>query len=411
MKLHNGLIAFCMAAGVLSLQAASAQTETVAQAGSPRIGFRLLHSFEFGRMNASAPSHGLVQASDGNFYGLTYNGGRHKLGTVFRLRPGGGVVTLHSFSGPDGARPEGGLIQASDGNLYGTTTAGGEFNDGSLFRITPDGQLTTLHSFSGTDTQGRIPRATLVQASDGNLYGATTIGGVAGLGSVFRMSLDGAVTTVYSFNSLEGPVGVEWPLIQAKDGHLYGTSYTGGNEQVGTIFKVTLDGKMTILKSFAFLSQEGGSPDGGLLEGLDGNLYGTTLSGGRSSQGVVFAITTEGAYTRLHSFASTPKAGRGPQGTLVQGPDGSLYGCTNSGGTFGDNFSGGTVFRMTLDGRVAALHAFDPARDGSGVKTLVRSADGRLYGTAEERGTGGGGTLFALGEKPVRETAASVPDR
>ncbi len=399
------LIAFLVAAvGALSPQVASAQA--MPDAGSPRVEFRLLHSFLRGP-GGIYPQGGLVQASDGNFYGVTSDSGYHGKGTVFRLRPGGAVITVHSFSGPDGTTPVGGLIQARDGNLYGSTQYRGPFGGGTLFRMTPDGQLTTLFAFHRDGPEGRRPTAALVEASDGNLYG-TARGGPKFAGTVFRMSLDGSVTLVHAFDPKLGePAAPGQPLIQARDGHLYGTSSAGGTEGRGTVFRVTLDGTLTVLKSFSSTGPDGSDPLAGLLEGMDGRLYGTTSRVGLSFfSGTAFAITTEGSSAVLHTFRRRGKAGYYPTGTLVQGPDGNLYGGTNAGGAFGD----GTVFRMTLDGQVADLHAFDNRdnRDGSGYKTLVRSADGRLYGTAGEGGGDGFGTLFAMGEKPVSATAPST---
>ncbi len=401
------LIAFFVAAvGALSPHFASAQATP--EAGSPRVGFRLLHSFS--RPEGYGLYGGLVQASDGNFYGVTtYGGGFRDLGTVFRLRPGGGVVTVHKFSGMDGAYPSGGLIQARDGNLYGTTSGGGLFGRGTTFRITPDGQLTTLFAFRTDGPEGASPLATLLEAIDGNLYGTTGYGGLHGWGTVFRMSLDGTVTPVYSFDVLE-PHSVMFPLIQAGDGQLYGTSNYGGIDDAGTVFRMTLDGTLTIMKIFSATGLDGFGPAGGLLEGMDGKLYGTAFDGGSFGAGTAFTITTEGAFTLLHSFRQAGKVGYYPGGTLVQGTDGNLYGGTSSGGAFG----AGTVFRMTLDGSVADLHAFDFS-DGYDEKTLVRSADGRLYGTAVYGGVGGvqsgGGTLFALGEKPVLAPVRRWHDR
>ncbi len=246
-----------------------------------------------------------------------------------------------------------------------------------------------------------------MEASDSNFYGTTERGGLYGGGTMFRMSLDGAVTTLYSFGEPNGPAIPNAPLIQASDGYLYGTSHDYGAEGAGTIFRLTLDGTMTVLKSFSYSGPDGANP-GGLLEGMDGKLYGTTATAGGAQSGTAFAITTEGTFTLVHTFLKKGKVGYQPSsGTLVQGADGSLYGGTNSGGVFGY----GAVYRITLDGKVADLRAFDPSRDGYSDKTLVRSADGRLYGAAYAGGEGGGGTLFALGEKPVRATAPRAQGR
>jgi len=174
------------------------------------------------------PFSSLVQASDGRLYGTTSGPSSSAKGSIFRLTPDGAggfaFETLYLFSGPDGKSPQAGLIQASDGNFYGTTALGGAFGYGTVFRFTPAGALTTLHSFASSD--GATPVARLVQASDGNLYGTTREGG-AGYGTVFRIATSGAFTSLYSFVGTDG-ANPYAGLIQATDGRLYGTTRDGG---------------------------------------------------------------------------------------------------------------------------------------------------------------------------------------
>lgn len=412
MNKRAALIVFLVAAvGGLSPRRASAQASP--EAGSPRVGFRVLHSFAERGPGSNRPFHGLVEASDGFFYGAT-EGGIHDKGTVFRFRPGGAVVTVHKFLGPDGDAPVGGLVQARDGNLYGSTIAGGAFGNGTLFRITPDGQLTTLFSFRANNRDGHYPSA-LMEAGDGNLYGTTRLGGRHGSGVVFRMSTDGAVTPVYSFNQqLDDPYDFKSRLIQARDGHLYGTSTAGGAARGGTVYRMTLDGVLTVLKSFSSTDgTDGYAPDDAVLEGLDGKLYGTAMAGGRSTgDGTLFAITTDDSFELLGFFGES--LGRKPVGALVQDPDGNLYGTTFSGGAA----LGGTAFRMTPDRRLAPVYAFDFSLDGGFYRQLVFGSDGRLYGTASAGGVGNGGTLFGLGARRAgiapwrrrqRSSAAAAP--
>src|ERR1035438_1763288 len=205
------------------------------------------------------------------------------------------LTTLASFAGTNGSTPVAGLVQASDGNLYGTTSVGGTSNDGTVFRITPGGTLTTLYSFTGAD--GENPQAGLIQASDGNLYGTTESGGTIIL--------------------LGKPLTFIW----------------------GTVFRITPGGTETTLYSFTG-GADGGSPQAGLIQASDGNLYGTTASGGAGPRGTVFSITPGGTLTTLYSFYGNS----GPQGALIQASDGNFYGTTSGGGTSG----GGTVFRITL---------------------------------------------------------------
>src|ERR1019366_3719595 len=191
---------------------------------------------------------GIVQATDGNFYGTTSQGGAGDNGTVFQMTPSGTLTTLHSFSSIDGAYPYIGLIQGTDGNFYGTTSQGGAGSIGTVFRITPSGTLTTLHSFTGSD--GQYPRAGLVQGSDGNFYGTTPSGGY-GWGVVFRITPAGALTTLPSFAGRDGQApGAE--LVQGSDGNFYGTTMEGGTGDLslpvivraGTVFRITPSGTL-----------------------------------------------------------------------------------------------------------------------------------------------------------------------
>jgi uncharacterized repeat protein (TIGR03803 family) len=184
------------------------------------------------------PSAGLVQAANGDFYGTTlFYGANGNYGTVFNITSTGTLTTLHSFSGPDGANPGGTLIQATDGNFYGTTEGGGTEGDGTIFKLTPNGTLTTLHSFLGS-TDGSLPVGGLVQATDGNLYGVASGAGFYGYGTVFKISTKGSLITVlHSFSGPDGanPAGT---LIQATDGALYGTTQNGGASGNGSAFRL-----------------------------------------------------------------------------------------------------------------------------------------------------------------------------
>lgn len=199
------------------------------------------------------------------------------------------LSTLHSFAYPGGIQPRAVLIQATDGNFYGTTWEGGASRKGTIFKITPSGALTTLHSFDGTD--GVAPYAGLIQATNGDFYGTTTAGGANHQGTVFKITLGGTLTTLYSFCSESGFVDGMSPyagLIQATDGSLYGTTLEGGADDEGTVFKIAPSGSLTTLYSFD--GGDGGNPYGGLVEAIDGNFYGTTEAG-EGEKGTVFTIT------------------------------------------------------------------------------------------------------------------------
>jgi uncharacterized repeat protein (TIGR03803 family) len=325
-----------------------------------------------GCADGAYPYAGLVQARSGELYGTTTGGGTNQRGTVFKIALNGGLTTLHSFCSQtgctDGEYPAGTLVEASNGDLYGTTSGGGA-NDssGTVFKITPSGALTTLYSFCSLSgcTDGKSPTAGLVQAVDGDFYGTTETGGANcrnGCGTVFKITLSGALTTLHSFCSgtdcRDGAAPVAG-LIQAYDGNFYGTTLEGGEHALGTIFKITPGGTLTTLHSFCSQTgcPDGSYPNGGLVQAIDGDLYGTTTFGGAcalaSGCGTIFKITPSGALTTLHDFCSQSECTDGdiPDAALVQGADGNFFGTTNFGGaSIGGCSSGngcGTVFSLS----------------------------------------------------------------
>ena len=241
--------------------------------------------------DGSFPYGGLVQATAGNFYGVTCCGGANGKGTVFKTTAGGQLTTLHSFAGPEGAQPFGGLVQGTDGNFYGTAAyGGGVHQDGTVFKITPGGTLTTLGKFRGI--RGTHPVAPLIQASDGSFYGTTSDGGASGRGTVFKIAPGGGLTTLHTFRGSDGADSYA-RLTQANDGNLYGTTFSGGAQGAGTIFRITPAGTLTTLHSFDVTN--GGYPEAGLVQGTDGILYGMTELGGTGTQcelgcGIVFSL-------------------------------------------------------------------------------------------------------------------------
>lgn len=298
------------------------------------------------------PYAGLVLATDGNSYGTTEYGGVYGGGTLFRITSAGTRATL-SFTSTCGFNPMGTLVQGTDGSLYGTTS---EFY-GTVFKITQGGVFTTLHTFAYTD--GANPYAGVVLATDGNFYGTTNGGGNSscngGCGTVFRITPSGTLTTLYSFNSTGG-FNPDGALVQAADGNLYGTTrfgganrscYLGASMGCGTIFKLTLTGNLTMLYSFCAQTNctDGANPFAGLIQATDGNFYGTTLSGGNpacdggAGCGTVFEITPKGLKT-LHNFDATD--GDSPYDALLQATDGNFYGTTGYGGSNAD----GTIFSL-----------------------------------------------------------------
>jgi uncharacterized repeat protein (TIGR03803 family) len=388
--------------------AATVKNNSGASAASNVATLTALHSFS--GADGWAPGAGLVADGNGDFIGTTI-GGQGDSGTVFEITANGAFSTLYAFSGTDGYSPLS-IVRGSDGNFYGTTTSGGAYGAGTIFRITPRGALTTLYSFKGPDGYGPLA---LVLGSDGNFYGTTAAGGTTyvnsstyaatGAGTVFKITASGALTTLYSFTGTDGYEPAVIAL--GNDGNLYGTTTFGGPAYVstatnaqgsGTIFEITPSGALTTLYSFSGPSNY--QPTA-LVQGSDGNFYGTTYLGGVSSgdsSGMVFKLTPSGDLTVLHSFS-------GPDGlnamSLIQGSDGNFYGTTAEGGSAfrngGMSVGYGTIFRITPSGELTTLSAFDGTDGDLPHGQLVEGSSGTFFGVTASGGVdGGGGTVFEL---------------
>ena len=306
---------------------------------SPAGALKTLYSFcsKSNCADGSAPYAGLVLGTDGNFYGTTESGGASGDGSVFKITPRGVLTTLHSFNFHDGANPYAALIQAKDGNFYGTTESGGAHILGTVFKITPRGVLTMLHSFNSTD--GSSPEAALTQALDGNFYGTTYNGGGEGYGTVFKITSSGTLATLHIFDDGTEGRAITTGLVQTSDGNFHGTTSLGGPNGYGAVYSITPTGTVNVLHGFN--AADGATPNA-LVVATDGNLYGTTISGGTGSDGTAFEITMAGSFTTLHNF--TGSDGADSFAGLVQGSDGKLYGTTRVGGSKNN----GTVFQLDV---------------------------------------------------------------
>jgi uncharacterized repeat protein (TIGR03803 family) len=402
----------------------------------------------FNGTNGSYSLAPLVQATNGKLYGTTdqVQDSSGLGGTVFEITTSGTLTSLYAFCQPappcsDGYGPVAGLVQATDGDLYGTTEYGGSGGGnpfGTVFKITPSGTLTTLDSFPVDDGDAPEPTAGLVQAANGDLYGATTGGGVNGAGTLFSVTQGGLLNTIYNFCSNPN-LGVCTPgsltsydgydplagLTQATNGDLYGTTLAGGINSGGTIFKTTTSGALTVL--YRFCSQingsgdctDGANPYSVLVQGTNGNFYGTTAEGGTGAFcpviygcGTIFEITAGGTLTTLYSFCSQSGCADGytggnletPQAALIQGSDGNLYGTTPYGGTGAAcpvDYGCGSIFEFNLTtDTLTTLYNFcsqdDCTDGGEPAAGLMQDTNGTFYGTTS---IGNGeviGTVYSL---------------
>jgi uncharacterized repeat protein (TIGR03803 family) len=371
-----------------------------------------------------------LQGFDGKLYGATANGGTNtctlygssmSCGVVFKTTTSGTVTVLHNFDGIDGASPGGTLLEDAHGNFYGVTQYGGPNTAcagfgasgcGTVFKITPNGVFTSLYRFCSLTNcaDGANPTGGLVLAADGNLYGATTYGGSNyqdctgyGCGTIFRMTPEGTLTTLYSFAGTDGSFPYA-PLVQSSTGILYGVAGGGGANNDGTVFAITASGKLTTLHAFNGTDGMNPSP---VIIGVDGNLYGSTTYGGISSIstcsnygcGVVFKVTPSGKFTILYDFCSQANCADGyvPVWSLFQATDGNLYG--NTSGINGTTLAGfGTIFKITTGGTFTNLYTFSGTDGYLPEGAMMQDTNGTLYGTTAIGGTTGNGNIFSLSE-------------
>ena len=359
---------------------------------------------------------------------------------------------VYNFDVTHGQTPQAGLVRDSSGNLYGTTASGGSASSGVVFKINAKGKITVLHTFNISD--GSFPRSDLT-LNNKTLYGTTLSGGTTGAGTVFRdldqwlwlqdallvyrpgrwiepgvgchsgfagqsvwnnrrrrdvssgtlfrLSKSRKLTVLHSFTGgPDGAMPMAEPILDAR-GNLYGTTEFGGDTNgncvglqagCGVVYKLSPNGKLTVLHSFTNINNDGAYPLGTLLLDASGNLYGTTSGGGGANNfGTVFKIGSKGKFTQLHSFDGGIPDGEGPQGALSRDSSGNLYGTTTYGG---NSSNSGTVFKITAKGKERVLHSFS-ANDGTGPQGgLLPDPNGALYGLTVSGGTSDAGVVFKI---------------
>jgi uncharacterized repeat protein (TIGR03803 family) len=362
---------------VLLVGPAAAQTESV------------LYSFS-GEPDGASPAAAPYVDAHGNVYGTTASGGAVGSGTFFKLAAGATQDTvLHSFNGAsDGRSPYSGIVHK--GAFYGITGADGEFGWGTIYKVTASGKFTVLYNFHG-GADGLNPVGSLAFDSAGNIYGTTQNGG-NGFGNVYQLTPSGTLNVLHSFN----PNGIDGydpydGVILDSSGNLYGTTANGGKFGFGTVYEITASGTEVVLYSFAGPPIDGAGPTDKLVRDKKGNLYGTTSQGGNDNDGTVFKLTPSGTETLLYSF--TGPDGQSPFSPLVMDAIGNLFGTTVQGGKYG----GGVVFEIPASGGESTVWNFNPdTGDGYyvlGGLTYVKST-GKLYGVTEKGGAHNDGTIF-----------------
>ncbi len=349
----------------------------------------VFHNFRAGPVRGWVPQSGVIRDSAGNLYGTTSLGGTAGYGVLYRLDTAGHQTPLHSFTnGADGGAPNA-VMGDSAGNLYGTTGSGGTANAGVVYKLDPNCHETVLYSFTG-GADGGTPTAGVIRDPAGNLYGTTNLGGAAGFGVVYEVDTTGHETVLYSFTG--GPDGGKPSagVIRDPEGNLYGTTGSGGVSDFGVVYTLDATGHETVLHSFTG-DTDGGSPIAGVIRDSEGNLYGTTYAGGLSGAGVVYKLDTGGDETILYSFAGGAD-GRNPNAGVIRDAAGNLYGTTWDGG-----LGFGVVYSVNPAGDEKVLYSFTGGADGGLLMAGVTGdLSGNLYGTASSGGVANEGVVYKV---------------
>jgi len=331
----------------------------------------------------------VIQGADGNFYGSAFNGAYQK-GQIFRMAADGELTTIYSFCAqtgcPDGDSVDRSPILGSDGDLYGVTGGGGNSSQsGTFYKMTLDGKITTLYTFCPVVrcADGQAPRG-IILASDGNFYGTAELGGKFNVGTIFSISPTGMFKLLHTFcsqtNCNDG-ADPKSPPVQGTDGNFYGTASEGGTHNGGVIYQITAAGTYKVLHNFCTYTYQpscptGANPTGTLVQDSKGNFFGTTAFGGNTKNiGVVFELTSKNEYKVLHSFLGYD--GSFPTSGLALASDGSLYGLTVGGG----GPAKGNIYRVTSAGVFKSIYVFRGNQGYDPFYSLFQGTNGDLYGT------------------------------
>ena len=379
---------------------------TVFKIGTNGTGYTVLKDFGGFAGDSETPVAGVMEDQYGVLYGTAYQGGDYTYGTIYRLdKDGNNYSVVYSFggTGTDAVNPSAALVQGSDGTLYGTTYGGGSSGYGTVFKIGTNGTgYVILRNFANNNVDGHNLASSVLIASDGKLYGtANSGGGYGSYGALYTLDTSGAnYATLFSFSTTGGDaLSPEATVLASADGFLYGTTFSGGAANGGTIFKVKPDGtEYTILRQFSSADTHGYNPNAGLIQ-IDDYLYGTTRNGsGVNRFGTVFKISTNGTgFTTLRRFGTISTEGRNPEGPLMLGQDGLLYGTTlNSGAANGV----GSVFRIATNGSsYSVVKTFNSTVSTDGQMPrgmLVQDGSGNIYGATVAGGTSGFGVIYKI---------------
>jgi uncharacterized repeat protein (TIGR03803 family) len=387
-RLRRGLLFMGLFAGLACAQPAGAAEPSGDLASL--VSVKTMHSFE--GPDGQWPRTGLILATDGKLHGVAGQGGEiDNGGTAFQMTRNGHFKVLHQFDGHRRApaRPSG-LVQGTDGMYYGGS-GGGVFRDGVIYQMTPTGQVTIVHAFNYDLPEGGYPWAPLLQASDGYFYGTTGSGKGIGEGSIFKVSASGDFAVLYEFSyrkdNLYAPSMDR--MVQASNGCIYGTA-GGGAYDDGGVYRLGPDGSFEIIHAFK-CDDEIGCGSSSFVEAPDGFLYGVTGGGGAHGGGAFYRMDFDGNVTLVHAFAK-PETYTGRSGLVLA--DGYFYGVT----AFQGKYDLGSIYRITVDGDFTQLYSFGPdsLHGRAPVDRLVDAGNGEFYGVTTTGGTADLGTIYRL---------------